>query len=78
MADKTLHISSERWHKEVMLGCFLGTIAVPSWDLLATTTSTHNCRIESRVASSSVYDRIAFEYRKPSPAGIAYIALFEV
>ena len=77
MADEAPNMSAEKWDKEVLLGRFFGTIAVPSWDLLATTTAACDYRIESRVASSSAYIQIALEYCKPSSAGTADIAFSE-
>ena len=55
----------------------MGTIAVPSGNLLAMTTAARDCRIESQVASSSAYVRIALEYRKPATNGTADIAFSE-
>ncbi len=37
-------------------------------------TFTSNCRIESRIASSSAHIQIALKYCKPTPAGTADIA----
>ena len=77
MADKAANMSAEEWNEKVLLGRFLGTITVLSWDLLATTTSVSDCCIESQVALSSAYILIAFEYRKPSPTGTVDIAFPE-
>ncbi len=70
-------MSTEGWAKKVLLRRFLGTIAVPSGNLLAMTTAARDCRIESQVASSSAYVRIALEYRKPATNGTADIAFSE-
>ncbi len=70
-------MSAEKWDKEVLLERFLSTIAVPSWDLLATTTLARDCCIESQVALSSFYVPTALEYRKPVSASTANIVFFE-
>lgn len=74
MADEAAHKSAERQDEEVLLGCFLGTTIVASWDLLATTAAARDCCIESRVPLSSAYFQIELEYRKPASAGTADIA----
>ncbi len=77
MADESAHMSLEESDEKVLFRRFLGTITVPSWDLLTMMTALCDCRIESRVASSSAYVQIALDYGKPSPAGTADIAFSE-
>ena len=44
---------------------------------LATTTAVRDCRIQSWIGLSFAYVQIAFEYRKPAPAGTADITFSE-